>query len=317
MDRRSVLKSVAYGAAVAGISGFNAVEAGAESRSSPLSHSEKAGAGAPFLETKDHVLLFYRIWGTGYPILFVHSWAVNADLWQYQMIHFADRGFRCVAYDQRGHGRSTDPGRGYDYDTLSDDLAAVIGELDLHGTVLVGHSMGCGTITRYLSRFGAQRVAKIAFISPTLPFMLKTDDNPFGVEKASLDRLHESWKKDFPKWLSDNARPFFVPETSSAMVQWGINMCLQASLKALIDCNRADLETDFRSELPRIKVPTLIIHGDKDVSAPVDFTGKRSAALIPNCRFIIYEGAAHGLMLTHVNRLHDDLMAFVEGKGEG
>src|SRR5215475_13149214 len=119
------------------------------------------------------------------------------------MIHFADRGFRWVAYDQRGHGRSTDPGRGYDYDTLSDDLAAVIGELDLHGPVLVGHSMGCGTIARYLSRFGAQRVAKIAFISPTLPFMLKTDDNPFGVEKASLDRLHESWKKDFPKWLSD------------------------------------------------------------------------------------------------------------------
>jgi non-heme chloroperoxidase len=190
----------------------------------------------------------------------------------------------------------------------------VIEQLDLRDAALIGHSMGCGTIARYLTRFGAKRVAKVAFIAPTLPFMLKTEDNPFGIEEAAVERLHESWEKDFPKWLADNAQPFFVPETSPAMVQWGINMCLQASLKALIECNRTDVETDFRAELPKIGVRTLVVHGNKDVSAPIELTGKRTAALIPDSRLIVYEGAPHGLMLTHVDRLNNDLIGFLKGK---
>jgi non-heme chloroperoxidase len=308
-NRRGVLKSVAYGVAAAGVNAFNSVKMQAAGRADGGLPSRVAGS--EFIETRDQASLFYRMWGIGRPILFVHSWAVNADLWQYQMIHFAERGFVCVAYDQRGHGRSSDPGKGYEYDTLSDDLATVIERLDLYNATLVGHSMGCGTIVRYLTRRGARRVSRIALISPTLPFILKTDDNPRGVDKSAVEQLHESWKRDFPKWLEDNARPFFVPETSAAMVRWGINMCLQASLKALIDCNRADLETDFRTELASINVPTLIIHGDNDVSAPVDFTGKRTAALIPGSRLIVYEGAPHGLMLTHIDRLNDDLGTFI------
>jgi non-heme chloroperoxidase len=309
MNRRGVLKSVAYGAAAVGIRGFNSLEAQTAGRTGAVLRPRVV---APeFLETKDHARLFCRVWGAGRPVLFVHSWAVNADLWQYQMVHFADRGFQCIAYDQRGHGRSSDPGKGYDYDTLSDDLATVIEQLALHDATLVGHSMGCGTIVRYLTRHGAQRVSRIALISPTLPFILKTSDNPLGVDKSAIDRLHASWKRDFPNWLKDNAPPFFVPETSPAMVQWGINMCLQASLKAVIDCNRADLETDFRAELPKVTVPSLVIHGDKDVSAPVDFTGKRAAALVPGSQLIVYEGATHGLMLTHVDRLNADLEEFI------
>ena len=173
--------------------------------------------------------------------------------------------------------------------------------------------MGCGEIVRYLSRHGSSRVARIVLVSPTTPFTLKTADNPEGIDKAAFDRLRASWSKDFPKWLGQNARPFFTPETSPEMVQWGINMASQTSLKALIDCNRVDTETDFRNELPRVTVPTLIVHGDKDVSAPIDFTAKRTARLVPGSRLIIYEGAPHGLMLTHLERFNSDLLSFIRG----
>ncbi len=229
------------------------------------------------------------------------------------MIHLANRGLRCIAYDQRGHGRSSDPGRGYDYDTLSDDLAAVLEHFDARGTTLVGHSMGCGVIARYLTRNGPGRVARIVLVAPTLPLLLKTPNNPQGADPAAIDRLHALWRRDFPSWLADNARPFFTPETSPAMVQWGVDMCLQASLKALIECNRADMETDFRKELPRISLPSLIIHGDKDVSAALELTGRRTAALIPGSRLVVYEGAPHGLMLTHGDRLNADLLGFIGG----
>jgi pimeloyl-ACP methyl ester carboxylesterase len=144
--------------------------------------------------------------------------------------------------------------------------------------------------------------------------MLKTADNPEGVDKSALEQLRGVWSKDFPKWLADNVKPFFTPETSPGMLQWGTSMCLQASLKALIDCNRANSETDFRDELPRIKMASLIIHGDKDMSAPIDFTARRTARLIPGSRLVVYEGAPHGLMLTHIDRLNADLLGFVRGR---
>jgi non-heme chloroperoxidase len=300
MNRRSLLKSVA---AVGSVGLAGAYPAAQNAGRPPV----------PAIETRDGATLFLREWGTGTPVLFVHSWAVNADLWQYQMVHLSTQGLRCIAYDQRGHGRSSDPGHGYDFDTLADDLATVIDKLGLESVTLVGHSMGCSEIVRYLSRRGAGRVARIVLVSPTLPFMMKTPDNPDGIDKAALERLRAMFTRDFPKWLAANARPFFVPETSPAMVEWGIQMCLQASLKAIVDCNRADLETDFRAELPRITVPTLIIHGDTDVSAPVERTGKPTAHLIRRSQLKVYEGAPHGLMLTHVDRLNADLLAFIRG----
>jgi pimeloyl-ACP methyl ester carboxylesterase len=268
----------------------------------------------PFIATSDGASLFYKDWGEGKPILFVHSWALNSDMWQYQMIHLAGQGMRCVAFDNRGHGRSSDPGRGYDYDTMAGDLSTVIEQLDLREITLVAHSMGCGVVTRYLTRHGAGRVARVALVSPSLPFILKTEDNPDGVDKNHLEQMRATWSKDFPKWLADNARPFVTPETSPEMIQWAVRMCLQASLKALIDCNRADVETDFRAELPKITSPTLVIHGDKDVSTPLELTGRKTARLIQGSQLKVYEGAPHGLMFTHMDRFNRDLLAFIKGE---
>jgi non-heme chloroperoxidase len=176
----------------------------------------------PFLETSDHAALFCKDWGTGKPVVFVHSWGTNSELWQYQMLYLCGQGLRCIAYDQRGHGRSSQPGDGYEYDTLADDLALLLEHLDLREVTLVGHSMGCGEIARYLARHGSGRIARIVFIGTATPFPLKTADNPDGLDKALFANLWASWAKDFPKWLADNARPFFLPETSQEMLQWAI-----------------------------------------------------------------------------------------------
>jgi len=261
----------------------------------------------PSYETRDGTRLFYIDWGDGPPVLFVASWALNADMWAYQMPFLVDRGLRCIAYDPRGHGRSDRPGHGYDYNTFADDLAALIERLDLRGVTLVGHSIGGGVIVRYLTRHSAGRVARVVLLAPSTPFLLKTEDNPDGVDTAAFAR-------DFPKWLADNARPFVVAETSPEMVQWVQGLMLQCSLNAAIDLNRAQVATDFRPELPGVTVPTLVIHGDVDVSAPLELTGRRTAALIPGARLTVYEGAPHGLMFTHTDRLNADLLAFV---GEG
>jgi len=311
MHRRNVLKSVAIAATGAGLFSASgaAVSASGQKREASTANTNRT----PFIVTRDGASLFYKDWGKGKPVVFVHGWALNSDMWQYQMIHLADQGLRCVAHDRRGHGRSSDPGQGYDYDTLADDLAAVIEGLGLREITLVGHSMGGGEVVRYLSRHGAKRVARAVLVAPSTPFILKTADNPDGVDKSVFESLRAMWSKDLPKWLAENARPFFTPETSTEMIQWGVRMCQQASLKALLDCNRADTETDFRAELPKITVPTLIIHGDKDVSTPLELTGRKTARLIPGSQLEVYEGAPHGLMFTHMDRLNRDLLAFIKG----
>ena len=310
MNRRDLLTSTISATAAAALLATDpeAVWANSTRSADPRNKS----LSMPFLEMRDRAMLFCKDWGTGKPVIFVHSWALNSDMWQYQMIHLSGQGLRCIAYDHRGHGRSSQPGSGYDYDTLSDDLASLIEQLDLREVTLVGHSMGCGVIVRYLSRHGSSRVARAVFIGTATPFALKTPDNPDGVDPAIFDKLRTSWAKDFPKWLGDNARPFFVPETSPEMVQWAVGMCLQASLKALIDWHQAGTRTDFRPELKAITIPTLIVHGDADVSEPIEQRGRRTAQLIPRSQFKIYEGAPHGLMFTHADRLNADLLAFLK-----
>jgi pimeloyl-ACP methyl ester carboxylesterase len=274
--------------------------------------AKPAGATSCFIPADDRTSLYYRDWGSGRPVLFVHSWGFNADLWQYQMIHLTGHGLRCIAFDRRGHGRSSDPGRGYTCDRLADDLAAVIEQLDLRDLTLVGHSMGCAEIVRYLARCGAGRVSSLVLAAPSLPFRLKTPDNPDGVERSMVDDLCARMTSDLPQWLAENARPFFTDETSYPMAEWGMNVIMQSSLKALVECVRVAFETDLRADLPQIAVPTLILHGDNDVSAPLEQTGKRTAQLIPGSRLIVYEGAPHGLMFTHRQRLNVDLLAFLK-----
>ena len=306
MHRREVLKSLAFAATGAGITAASTRSVLAKSTAAKTQRNS-------YFETVDGTTLFYRDWGTGKPVVFIHSWAANSDMWQYQMIHLTGNGFRCIAYDRRGHGRSADPDHGYEYNTLSDDLAALIDHLNLREVVLVGHSMAGGEIVRYLTRHGASRVARIVLLAPTTPFILKTADNPDGVDKKFLDQIRSAWVKDFPKWLADNTPPFFSPETSPETMQWGIRMALQSSLKALIECNHAVTETDFRVEMRKIMVPTLIIHGDADRSAFIDLTGKQSAKLISGSEFKLYEGAPHGLYITHMDRVDRDLLAFIKG----
>ncbi|WP_375768368.1 alpha/beta hydrolase [Archangium gephyra] len=275
-------------------------------------------APAPsFIRTRDGVDLFYKDWGTGKPVVFLSGWTLGSDMWNYQLVPLSGQGLRCIAYDRRGHGRSSDPGRGYDYDTLADDLAAVLGALDLRDVTLVGHSMASGEMVRYLSRHGDGRIARVVFVAPAAtPFPLKTADNPDGIDASIFEYIrNQLLLRDFPRWLADNARPFVTAETSPEMMEWLMGMMRQCSMKAVIECNRSGTSTDFRAELPGIRVPALVIHGDKDVSAPLELTGRRTAQLIPGSRLEVYEGAPHGLFVTHMDRLNADLLAFVRDGG--
>jgi non-heme chloroperoxidase len=266
---------------------------------------------SPFIASHDGTNLYWREWGRGIPVMFAHAWCMHSGMWDYQFAALGDRGMRCVAYDRRGHGRSEQPATGYDYDTLADDMASVIAALDLHDLTLVGHSMGAAEIVRYLTRHGDARVKRIVLLAPVLPFLTKTADNPDGIPAEMFEGWRAAWRNDFPKWVAANAAPFFAPETSAAFMTWGVEMLLKSSLPVAIACNRAVAETDFRAELPRIRVPTLLLQGDKDASAPLPLTGARVAQLIPDCQFKIYQGAPHALMFTHMARLHADLLEFV------
>jgi len=301
MNRRTALSYVA-----AGMTASTTREARSTPGSS-LVHAHRAS----FIERTDGTTLFYRDWGAGKPIVFVASAGLSSGMWAYQMLPLVQAGYRCVAFDRRGHGRSSDPGRGYDFDTLADDLAALIETLDLRNIVLVGHSIGCGEITRYLTRHGTERVARIALIAPTTPCLMKTDDNPHGVDKAAFEALRAGWLLDYPQWLAANARPFVMPEKSDAQIQWVIDMMLQTSLQAVVECNVAVTEADFRSELKHIELPALVVHGTADQSAPIDLTGRPTAKLLPHSELEVYAQAPHGLFLTHIEKLNADLLRFV------
>ncbi len=312
MHRRDLLK--ASTAAITGAALFATDGAVAARAEMP----KPAGRHRPFIETADGTQLFVRDWGVGAPVVFLGGWALTSEIWNYQMAPLSESGLRCISYDRRGHGRSSDPGRGYEYDTLADDLGEVLSTLDLKGATLVAHSMAGGEVVRYLSRHGSKRVARIALLGATLPFLMKTADNPHGVDPAVFEQGRRNiLLKDFPKGLHDNMRPFVRPETSDALLGWVERQMLQCSMKALLDCNRALTSTDFRAELPRIALPTLVIHGDKDVSAPLPLTGQPTASLIPDARLKLYEGAPHGLMLTDAERLNADLKEFVGGSSQG
>ena len=264
----------------------------------------------PFITAEDGTQLYWSEWGIGAPVLFLNSLGFGSQMWDYQVEAFAGQGFRCVCFDRRGHGRSDQPGRGYDHDTFADDVATLLETLDLSGVTVVTHSMAGGEAVRYLTRHGRQRVKRLIMLAPMTPMLLKTDDNPAGAPRAGFEVLWSDWRCDYSNWVAGALAPFFVSETSPAMMRWGANL-LQVSIPVAIACSRSMVEEDFRDEMRRIEVPTLLIHGDRDRSAPIEITGKPSAALIPGCQFLIYEGAPHGLMYTHMDRLHDDILRFM------
>ncbi len=269
------------------------------------------------IKSHDGTELYCRRWGEGPPVVFVHGWALNADAWQSAMLLTARAGFQAVAFDRRGHGRSDDPGRGYDYDSLADDLAAVIEEFDLKAATLVGHSMGCGEIARYLTRYGDARVDRAVLVAPFLPYPLKTADNPDGIaEFAAMEAMRSTWATNFVGWLAQAAPPAFSPDASPELIALTVRQMLQCTLHAAIECNLAGAGTDFRPELARIATPTLVLHGDRDGSCPLELTGRKLPGLMPNCRLKVYPGATHTLIVEQAAELAADVLAFIGERAE-
>lgn len=259
----------------------------------------------------DGTYLRHQDWGEGRPVVFLAGWALPLEAWDLQRTALAAQGLRCIAYDRRGHGRSDAPSGGHDYDTLADDLAAVLDQLDLHDVVLVGHSMAGGEMVRYLTRHGGARIARLLFIAPMNPCPAQRPDNPDGLPAQAFEQFRRAYlMADFPKWLKDNARPFVTPETSPEMMDWIRGLMLTTSLRAVVECNRTSTDADLRGEIPGIKLPILVLQGDKDASTPLEVSGRRYAALNPSARLVVYEGAPHGLMFTHAQRLNADIAAF-------
>ena len=272
-----------------------------------------------FIEARDGTPLFYKDWGAGKPVVLVHGWPLNADMWEYQAPFLAENGCRVIAYDRRGFGRSGQPWSGYDYDTMADDLAALFDALDLRDATLVGFSMGGGEVARYLSRHGGSgRVSRAVLVSAVTPFLLRTEDNPDGVDRSVFDDMVVNLQADRPAFLASFGRQFFGAgllnfSISNELLQWAGNLALMASPKATLDCVRAFSETDFRGDLPQIRVPVLVIHGDADGTVPIDAAGRRAAAMIPGAQLLEYKGAPHGLFFTEKDRLNQDLLRFIGG----
>jgi non-heme chloroperoxidase len=311
MQRRRALQSVAA-ALTGGFIGIARQVAGAEQP--PAHSSSPTRRGSPFIESHDGTRLFVRDWGAGRPVVFVAPWALCADWWDYHMTSLAAQGLRGVTYDRRGHARSDEPGHGYDFDTLADDLAAVLDRLDLQNVLLVGHSMGASEVIRYLTRHRGHRVTRALLVAPITPFILQSESNPDGAPRQVLEQGREGLKKDFHHRIAQAAPAFFGapanPVSQDAMDWWTRMMVDRCSLKVMLDLHKEMTETDFRPELPAVNVPVLIVHGDQDTSARLDLTGRRTQRLIPGSALKVYAGAAHGLTFTHAEQLQADLLAF-------
>jgi pimeloyl-ACP methyl ester carboxylesterase len=262
------------------------------------------------IQTNDGLALAYEDWGSGPPIVLVHSWALNKTMWRQQIPALIDAGFRVVAFDRRGHGRSGGNGQGYDMDTLADDLGCVMDQLDLKGAVLAGHSMASGEIVRYLTRHGRSRLARLVLISPTTPYLMKAPDNPQGVDPARLAEVRAALKRDFTGWMADNTAPFFTPQTRPETIRWCIDMMLDCPFSVGLATNKAYFEVDFRPDVKAVGVPTLVLHGDADASAPLELCGRPTAAMIPGARLEVLKGAPHGVFLTHAETVNRAIIDF-------
>ena len=268
--------------------------------------------------TKDNTGIYYKDWGTGAPIVFSHGWPLSADAWEDQMLFLASRGYRCIAHDRRGHGRSSQPWNGNDMDTYADDLATLVETLDLKNAIHVGHSTGGGEVARYIGRHGTERVARAVLIGAVPPLMLQTAANPAGTPMKAFDGIRAGVLADRSQFFKDLSEPFYGSNRPGAKVSQGLRdsfwlQGMQAGFKAVFDCIEAFSETDFTEDLKKFDVPTLILHGDDDQIVPIAASALLSSKLIANARLVIYKGAPHGLCSTHKDQVNTDLLAFSRG----
>lgn len=275
-----------------------------------------------FIETtskqKDKpVKLYYEDYGEGQPVILIHGWPLSGKMWEYQVEKVVEAGFRCITYDRRGFGQSDRPWDGYDYDTLAKDLNDIITKLGLVDAIIVGFSMGGGEVARYIGNYGTSKLAKAALISAVPPFMLKTDDNPDGLEKEVFEGFKKEIRNDRPGFLAGFGKKFLNFEDNTDKVTedlanfyWGI--ACSASPKATIDCVDSFGLTDFREDLKKVDIPTLVVHGDADEIVPIEISGKKSADMIGQATYKLIEGAPHGLILTHTHEFNKIFIDFLQ-----
>ena len=266
----------------------------------------------------EDIKLHYTDQGQGAVVVLIHGWPQSHEAWSYQLGELPKHGLRVVAYTRRGFGNSSKPFEGYDYDTLADDLKAVLDTLNLQNVTLVGFSMGGGEVARYMSRHGGARVAKVAFVSSITPFLLKTADNPDGVDKSAFDDIQANIAKDRFGFLQTFGKQFYgegvlTKSVSQAVLDWSFGMATLGSHQATVACGHAFAETDFRQDLAAIKVPALVIHGESDQTVPIKNSADRMSQYLPHATFITYEGAPHGLFVTDKDKFNRDLIAFATG----
>jgi non-heme chloroperoxidase len=271
----------------------------------------------PFVKAKNGTDIYYKDWGSGTPVVFSHGWPLTADAWDAQMLFLGSRGFRCIAHDRRGHGRSGQTWDGNDMDTYADDLAALTEALDLSGAIHIGHSTGGGEVTRYFGRHGTARVAKAVLISAVPPLMLQTPANPGGLPMAAFDDIRAAVTADRSQFFEDLTIPFYGINRDGAKVSQGVrdSFWLQGMLaghKAAFDCIKAFSETDFTEDLKKFDVPTLILHGDDDQIVPIGAAAMQSSKLVKGAKLKVYPGLPHGMCTVNADLINADLLAFLQ-----
>jgi non-heme chloroperoxidase len=270
----------------------------------------------PFFDATDGTRLFYAEAGgtSGRTFVFAHAWALNSGMWHYQIPDLLAAGMRCVIFDRRGHGRSDLPGRGYGLDRLADDLADLLAHLDLRDVVLVGHSLGAAEAVRYLSRHGDERVSGVVLSAPTTPFLLRTDDNPDGpVDEAALEALQQVMRRDIGAFVAGTPHADYFGSgyaVSGGLGDWTRRQFFDTPVQVLLSTNEVVVRADQRDELRKITAPALVIQGDADRSAPIDLTGRRTCALLPDARLAVLEGAGHGLYMSDPGRYNAEILDF-------
>ncbi|MAZ26151.1 MAG: alpha/beta hydrolase [Cytophagaceae bacterium] len=267
-------------------------------------------------EKGKNINLFYQDYGEGQPIVLIHGWPLSHQMWEYQIGPLVDAGYRVIAYDRRGFGKSDKPWEGYDYDTLAKDLNDLINSLDLKDVILVGFSMGGGEVSRYIGNYGTSRIAKAVLMSSVAAFMLKTDDNPDGVPKETFDEFKSAVRKDRLNFLKEFGNNFVNYDDnkdliSKEQVHFNWNIAAHASAKATLDCIDSFGKTDFRQDLKKFDVPTLIIHGDADEVVPIEPSAKQAAKIVPHGQLEVIKDAPHGLVFTHTEKVNKILLDFV------